>query len=257
MNPLRPDAAEEGSERLDDAIPSRGYGMTPVVALGGARGVAAAVRGFFETVRTGAGIAYLVIGDEGDHGPLHDELAAAGKLKVVRVDMRAKMEPDHVYLLPSARPVRSMDGYVVLDPQEREGASAVAVDQLLRTLADTHGAHAAAVVLSGDGADGAIGVKRIKERGGLTLAQDPDEAELGSMPRAANATGIVDWVLPVRDMPARLGDYRRFEGELKLPPETPATGIEAERNSDAVDEAALREVLVLLRTRTGRDFSQF
>ena len=73
-----------------------------------------------------------------------------------------------------------------------------------RTLADTHGAHSAAIVLSGADGDGAIGIKRIKERGGLTVVQDPERGRARQMPRAAIATGMVDWVLPVAEMPARL-----------------------------------------------------
>ena len=99
-------------------------------------------------------------------------------------------------------------------------AGALAVDLFFRTLADTHGPHAAAIVLSGADGDGAIGIKRIKERGGLTIAQDPDEAEHREMPSTAIATGMVDWVLPVgRDAGARSKAYRRLDGQLKLPPE--------------------------------------
>ena len=65
----------------------------------------------------------------------------------------------------------------------------VAVDLFFRTLADTHGSKSAAIVLSGADSDGALGIKRIKERGGLTIAQEPDEAEHNSMPRAAIQTG--------------------------------------------------------------------
>ncbi len=90
-------------------------------------------------------------------------------------------------------------------PPER--GKRLSVDVFFRTLADTHGPHAAAIVLSGADGDGAIGLKRIKERGGLTVAQDPDEAEHDSMPRSAIETGMVDWVLKVEDMPERLLEY--------------------------------------------------
>jgi two-component system, chemotaxis family, CheB/CheR fusion protein len=60
-----------------------------------------------------------------------------------------------------------------------------------RTLADTHGTQATAIVLSGANGDGAIGLKRVKERGGLTIAQDPEESEYDGMPRMAIATGMV------------------------------------------------------------------
>ena len=139
---------------------------------------------------------------------------------------------------------------------QAERGRRVVVDLFFRSLADTHGPHAAAIVLSGADGDGAIGIKRIKERGGLTIAQDPDEAEHGSMPRAAIDTGMVDWVLQVDEMPrppARL--FRSSEQQLRLPPEDGPQPARRRRSADDRDEAALREVLGFLRTRTGRDFS--
>ncbi|MCP6725863.1 hypothetical protein NL526_27790, partial [Klebsiella pneumoniae] len=57
------------------------------------------------------------------------------------------------------------------------------------------------VILSGTGADGSFGLRKIKEQGGLTIAQDPKEAQFDSMPQNAISTGQVDLVLPVGDMP--------------------------------------------------------
>ena len=131
------------------------------------------------------------------------------------------------------------------------------MDLFFRTLADTHGPHAAAIVLSGADGDGAIGVKRIKERGGLTIAQDPDEAEHREMPSTAIATGMVDWVLPVgTDAGAAEGSIARLDGRLKLPPEDePAS--RPSRHGRARGSANCVEVLAFLRTRTGRDFSYY
>ncbi len=99
----------------------------------------------------------------------------------------------------------------------------VTADLFFRALAETHGSSSLAIVLSGATADGAIGLKRIKECGGLTVAQDPLEAEHDGMPRAAIATGMVDWVLRVEEMPARLATFRANESRLRLPPEPPAS----------------------------------
>jgi two-component system CheB/CheR fusion protein len=112
-------------------------------------------------------------------------------------------------------------------------------------------------VLSGADGDGAIGIKRIKERGGLTIAQDPDEAEHSGMPHAAIETGMVDWVLQVEQMPARLLDYMARERRLKLPPEDDPQPAEAPPPAPDEAETALRDVLALLRTRTARDFSHY
>ena len=74
-------------------------------------------------------------------------------------------------------------------------------------------------MLSGSGGDGAIGIKRINKNGGLTVAQEPGEAEHDGMPRSAIATGMVDWVLPVAEMPNRLLEYQRIQGRVRLPEE--------------------------------------
>ena len=123
-------------------------------------------------------------------------------LRPVRsVFLRAEARRDPVYVIPPRKALRTMDGYLDLsdlpeDPTRRH----VAVDLFFRTLADTHGSHAVAVVLSGLDSDGASAIKRINERGGLTIAQDP-ESEHSGMPRAAIATGMIDGVWPLRDIP--------------------------------------------------------
>ncbi len=117
------------------------------------------------------------------------------------------------------------------------------IDLFFRSLGE-HG-DGFAVILSGAGSDGAVGVRKVKEAGGIILVQDPHEAEYPSMPRSAIATGIADVVLPVRELAGRLGDLirNRKAGDL------------ADRGH--VDEDLLRRVLAHLRVRTGHDFSKY
>ena len=82
------------------------------------------------------------------------------------------------------------------------------IDLFFRSLAAQHGDDFA-IVLSGAGSDGSVGIKAVKEAGGIILVQDPDEAEYGSMPRSAVATGLADFVLPVREIAARLPELIR------------------------------------------------
>jgi two-component system CheB/CheR fusion protein len=146
---------------------------------------------------------------------------------------------------------------VRLSELDRKPGRHMTVDLFFRSLADTHGPHATAIVLSGGDGDGAIGIKRIKERGGLTVAQDPDAAEHAGMPRAAIDTGMVDWVLRAEDIPARLLDYSAREKRLDVPPEVGPNPAVSPRPSLSNQESALREVLSFLRARTGRDFSYY
>src|SRR5262249_20493293 len=118
------------------------------------------------------------------------------------------------------------------------------IDQFFRSVADEHG-DGFAIILTGSGSDGAVGVKAIKEGGGLILVQDPNEAEYPSMPRSAIASGVADFVLPVREIAARLPELVRNKQQLIV-------GKLLER-----DEETLRRILVHLRQKTGHDFSHY
>ncbi len=88
-------------------------------------------------------------------------------------------------------------------------------------------------------------MRAVKEGGGIIFVQDPDEAEHPSMPRNAIATGVVDFVLPVRDIAARLPDLIRLKQSVSVDDLPPA------------DESSLRQVFALVRVRTGHDFSKY
>jgi two-component system CheB/CheR fusion protein len=118
------------------------------------------------------------------------------------------------------------------------------IDFLFRSVAERLG-DGFAVILSGAGSDGALGVRAVKESGGIILVQDPNEADYASMPRSAIETGVVDFVLPVRDLAKRLSDLIRIK-ETVWPPEM-----------GDFDEDVLRRILAHLRVRTGHDFSKY
>jgi two-component system, chemotaxis family, CheB/CheR fusion protein len=258
---MSPDhAGEDGADHSDDAIPGGGYEMLPVVGLGGSAGAIQALQSFFKAVPDKPGMAFVVVLHLAPdyESTLPQVLQRATKLPVRQATDSQVVEADTVYVIPPGKSMQTLDGRLVLrDPAPLLGGRHVAVDLFLRTLADTHGPHAAAVVLSGADGDGAIGIKRIKERGGLTVCQDPEEAEHPSMPRTSIDTGMVDWVLPVAEMPARLMQYFGFEKQLQLPPEN-VPSLQPGASPATVDsESLLRDVLALLRSRTGRDFSAY
>jgi two-component system CheB/CheR fusion protein len=252
-----PDHTEQdaGTE-LDDAVPSQGYGLVPVVALGGSAGSVEALQAFFRSVPADCGLAFVVAIHLSDQqvSRLAEVLQAVTRMPVNQLTGAETVCPGTVYVIPPGKLIRMRRDRLLLEAPLPDRSRLVTVDLLFRTLADSHGPHSAAVILSGADGDGAIGIKRIKERGGLTIAQDPEESIHGSMPRTAIATGMVDWTLPVADMAPRLLAYFRLEKHLKLPAEE-APAPEASRTAE--DEGALREVLAFLRTRTGRDFTGY
>ncbi|HEX2544850.1 MAG TPA: CheR family methyltransferase [Ramlibacter sp.] len=244
---------EQLADRLDDLVPSYGYRKIPVVGMGGSAGSIESLQAFFQALPPAPGVAFVVVIhlSPSHNSMLTEVLQRCTGMRVVKVEQRLEVQPDTVYVIPQGKILQADgDDLVLTDLPEGHHGPHVVVDILFRSLADSHGAHTAGVVLSGLDGDGSVGIKRIKERGGLTVVQDPDDASHGEMPRSAIGTGMVDWVLPVRDMPARILSYFRLERAVRLPPE------EAPAAADT-SEAALRDVLNFLRTRTGRDFTHY
>ncbi|GAB3767235.1 chemotaxis protein CheB [Ramlibacter monticola] len=253
-----PDEAEEAlGSQIDDAVPSHGYHSLPVVGIGTSRSALPQLQVLLQGVPRDSGLAFVVLRHDGPGTGATEEwisqVSHSTTLRVLPLERSLRLQPDTVYLVPPGRGARAIDGKLVLTDGEAQHGRMV-IDLFLRSMADTHGAHAAAVVLSGPGADGAVGIKRVKERGGLTVAQDPDESVESAMPRAAISTGMVDWILPASEMPRRLLSYFRLEPQLQLPPEDAAPAAEIARHDG---DTALRDILTLLRTRTGRDFAHY
>jgi len=232
----------------------------PVVGIGASAGGLQALREFFEHTPADCGMAFVVIMHL---SPNHDSkadriLQAATAMPVIQVNEPIAIEKNHIYVIPPALDLMMNDGYLRLKPPGRDRGPHVAIDLFLRTLADVHGTHASAVILSGTGADGSVGLARIKEQGGVTFAQQPDEAEHDGMPRNAIATGMVDIVLPVSKMPAKLLEiWNSATARMQLTlPVSGATAIAPLPEAKTV-EVALRDILSLLHARTGHDFRHY
>jgi len=261
MTDMTPDHAQKAlADIIDDVVPGTGYQLTPLVGLGGSAGAIPAMRKFLQTMPADSGLAFVVILHLApDHeSNLAEILQRCTTMPVIQACDSVEVQPNAVYVIPPRKAIRTVNGHLsladdTLSPRGRH----VAVDLFFRTLADAYGPQAAAVVLSGADGDGAIGIKRIKERGGLTVAQDPQDAEQAGMPRSAIASGMVDWVLPVEEIAQRLLAYFGLAKSLKLPPEDGPHPAQPPRPAAGSEEAALRDVLAFLRTRTGRDFSYY
>jgi two-component system, chemotaxis family, CheB/CheR fusion protein len=160
------------------------------------------------------------------------------------VSGRVRLEPRHVYVIPPNRQLLVTDQHLATAEFDEPRWQRAPIDLFFRSLAAQRGDDFA-IILSGAGSDGSVGIKAVKEAGGIILVQDPDEAEYGSMPRSAVATGLADLVLPVREIAARVPELIR---DRKNPP--------AESLSES-DGEAMKRILSHLRVRTGHDFSNY
>jgi chemotaxis response regulator CheB len=222
-----------------------------VVGLGASAGGIQALRDFFAHVPAHTNMAYVVILHlSPDHdSQLAEVLQTSSLLPVTKVERRVRVEPDHVYVIPPNKTLEIKDGHIEVWNMTRNEVRRAPVDIFFRTLAQSHGPRAVSVVLSGTGANGSMGMKRVKEMGGLCIVQDPREAEYDDMPRHSLATGLVDYVLHAAQIPAQIIAYREQLKRVRIPdpPQEPTDG---ELN-------ALDDIFTQLRVRTGHDFSNY
>src|SRR5271154_4182835 len=191
--------------------PLLGVDSFPVVGLGASAGGLDAFRRLLAVLPTGTGMAFILIQhlDPTHASMMVDLLAGHTPMTVQQAADGMPIEPEHVYLIPPGAYLSIQDGALRLsEPRERHGAR-LPFDFFLRSLAEELGNRAICVILSGTGSDGSLGLKAVKEQGGLVIAQDPDEAEYDGMPRSAIVTGAVDLVLPVAKITEILAKYGR------------------------------------------------
>ncbi len=256
---LLPDLEQELQEQLDNIVPSRGYELNPVVALGGSAGSIQALQIFFQNLPPVTGMVYVVILhlSPDRHSILAELIGRNTSMRVVQAQNGEKVAVNTVYVIPPGKHMTLIGQQLHLAEMQSDTGKRYTIDLFFRSLADMYGPHSIAIVLSGADGDGAIGIKRIKERGGLTIAQDPDEAEHSSMPRSAMETGMVDWVLQSGEMPKRIVEYHEAGRKIRLPPEEDPGSDKPSALIKDEDERLFREILLFLRTRTGNDFSYY
>jgi two-component system CheB/CheR fusion protein len=177
-----------------------------IVAIGASAGGLDAFRSVLGAVPSASGMAFILV----QHlDPTHDSMLVellTGKTPLIVLEAVDGMsiEPEHIYVIPPDAYL-SVGGRAlhISKPLVRRGAR-LPFDFLLNSLAQSYGARAICVVLSGTGADGSLGLKAISNAGGLVIAQDPEEATFDAMPRSAIATGLVDLVAQAAKIPAAL-----------------------------------------------------
>jgi len=221
----------------------------PVVGLGASAGGLAALEQFFSALPPSSGMAFVVVTHQlaGRPSLMAQLLGRKTAMPVVDVVDVTRVAPNHVYLPPPGHDLAILDG--VLHPMEvlAVGPLHLPIDYFFRTLAQDQKEHAIAIVLSGTGTDGTLGIKEIKAQLGLVLVQDDKSAQYGGMPKSALATGLADYVLSPPEMPERLLAYAKAF--------LPTRRLHA-TDSESVPET-FHQVVVLLRARTGHDFSHY
>jgi two-component system CheB/CheR fusion protein len=251
----RPHQAKAAPPRSSqDAVPARGPARGPadflVVGIGASAGGLDACRRLVDALPAENGMAFVLVQhlDPTHESMMVDLLAGHTSMNVRQAADGMLIERENFYVIPPGTYLSVGNGSLHLsEPQARHGAR-LPFDFLLNSLAEEYGARAVCIILSGTGADGSLGLKAVKEKCGLIIAQDPDEASYDGMPRSAITTGAVDLVLPVAKIPEALAKYDR-----RMVLTRAQNGL---RPRDAAQDW-LREIIDLLRTKTAHDFTLY
>ena len=228
----------------------------PVVGIGASAGGIEALEGFFQGLPPRPGLAFVVVTHLSPEreSRLPEILARYTDLVVRAATDGQQVEVDHVYVMPAGAILGMQDGRLRVSQPNLGQRERKPVDIFLSALASDQGDLAAGVVLSGGDGDGTLGVKAIKERGGITLAQvaDGHGPDHPGMPDSAIATGLVDFALPVGEMGGRLVEFARG---LHLMNGVAAAGGLTEVGR-ALEETR-GEICAILRGQVGHDFSGY
>jgi two-component system, chemotaxis family, CheB/CheR fusion protein len=257
-------ASKKPSDKLKSTPPSTqagtelsgaelsGGSQFPIAGVGASAGGLEAFTQLLENLPADSGMAFVLVQHlAASHESILTELLSkVTPMPVTEVKDGMKVEPDHVYVIPPGTEMAILHGILHLLPRMEARGQHMPVDSFLRSLAEDRGDDSIAVILSGTGSDGSLGVRAIKAEGGITFAQEEKSAKYSGMPGSAIATGCVDFVLPPDKIAGELLRISRH-------PYLAAARHEETAQAMAEEEDNLSKLFILLRTAKGVDFTYF
>jgi two-component system CheB/CheR fusion protein len=222
-----------------------------IVGIGASAGGLEALEQFLSHVPKRSGMAYVVIQhlDPKYKGAMVELLQHKCEMPVVEATDRQKVEPNRVYIIPPNKDMSVLHGMLHLMPQMAPRGLNLPIDFFFRSLAEDQKERSIAVVLSGMGSDGTLGLRAIKEKAGVGFVQSLSSAKFDGMPRSAIEDGLADVVASAEELPGRILAYRRHAPYMFI--KRPEAELEEKQQS------ALEKIFILLRTQTGNDFSLY
>jgi two-component system CheB/CheR fusion protein len=233
-----------------EEIPTRHESLFfPIVGIGASAGGLEALEQFLRHVPVKSGMAFVIVQhlDPTHKGIMPELLQRTTGMKVSQVADRLRVKPDCVYVIPPNKDMSILHGVLHLFEPTAPRGLRLPIDFFLRSLAEDRQEHSIGVILSGMGSDGTMGLRAIKEKAGVVLVQEPASAKFDSMPRSAIDAGLADLVAPAEELPGKIIDYLRHALVIA----------KTDGPLEEKDQSALEKVLILLRARTGHDFSMY
>ncbi|MDT0677501.1 chemotaxis protein CheB [Autumnicola musiva] len=219
-----------------------------IVAVGASAGGLEALKAFFSGIPEEDNNAYVVIQHlSPDYKSMMGEiLSKTAKLPIEHIEDEQEIEPGKIYLIPPVNNLVVKQNKFHLLEKPKDQKLNLPIDIFLESLAQFKEDKAIAIILSGTGTDGTRGLKAIKEKDGMVMVQDPEEAKFDGMPKSAINTGLVDYILPIDEMGQELQNFINAPSVLKY----------TEDNIE-YDEHSLKKILHLVDQQTELDFSEY
>jgi two-component system CheB/CheR fusion protein len=220
----------------------------PIVGIGASAGGLEALEKFLSHVPEKSGMAFVIIQhmDPTHKGIMVEILQRVTPMKVAQVMDGTRVRPDCVYVIPAGKDMSILHGTLRLfDPLTPRGLR-LPIDFFFCSLAEDRQRESIAVILSGMGSDGTLGIRAIKEKAGIVLVQEPASAKFDGMPRSAVNSGLADFVGSVEELPEKIIAYVAHKPLVK-----------ADLPLENVAKSSLEKIFILLRIKTGHDFSLY
>ncbi len=226
-----------------------GHPPFPIVGIGASAGGLEALEQFLSHVPEASGLAFVIVQhlDPTHKGIMRELLQRITRMEVFQVEDRMRVKPDCVYVIPPNCDMSILHGVLHLFEPIAPRGMRLPIDFFLRSLAEDRQERSIGVILSGMGSDGTMGLRAIKEKAGLALAQEPSSTKFDSMPRSAIDAGLADMIAPAEELPGKIIGFLRHT--LKAAKNEPLL--------EEKDQSALEKILILLRSKTGQDFSMY
>jgi two-component system CheB/CheR fusion protein len=220
-------------------------GAVPVIGVGASAGGLEAFHELVNSMTPAHELALVLVQhlDPNHESLLPELLSKKAKVPIITIKDGMRVEPRTIYLIPPNASLAISNGVLRLSSFDTPRGQRRPIDSFFESLAEDQGGNCACIILSGTGSDGSIGVKAIKQAGGLVFVQDPKLAKYDGMPNSAIATSAVDLVLPAREMIGVIDEY--FNRRIGIEP------------SIENDREFIARVAKHVRYRTGHDFSHY
>jgi len=245
-------ASPSESPAVPTAPPPQPSDAPLIVGIGASAGGLTAFKAFFAAMPADSGMAFVLVQhlDPNHKSLLVELIARQTAMRVREAEDGMPASANALFVIPPDATLTIKGGILRVERPAPPREHRMPIDTFFLSLAEDQGENAICIVLSGTGTDGTLGLRAIKAHGGLTLAQSEyDDLAMSGMPQSAAATGLVDHVMPVEDMPRLLIDYWEHLFQVAAQKDGEGTRLDAGEH--------LATIASLLRARVGHDFSHY